>query len=92
MFAIFINLYNKYLPNIIKNEFYGDRWQKKDKSVNQEIMQETDCSRLVIKSNGPASVQFLKLKCNNFQEAFDYINGLPDKRNQQRHFHLAVLV
>jgi hypothetical protein len=60
--------------------------------VNQEIMQETDCSRLVIKSNGPASVQFLKLKCNNFQEAFDYIKGLPYKRNQQRHFPLAVIV
>ena len=55
-------------------------------------MQETDCTRLTIKSNGPASVQFLKLRCNNFQEAFDYIKGLPYKRNQQRHFPLAVLV
>ncbi len=55
-------------------------------------MLEKDCSRLVIKSNGPASVQFLKLKCNNFQEAFDYIKGLPYRRNQQRHFPLAVII
>ncbi|HQX44369.1 MAG: hypothetical protein IPF46_13685 [Saprospiraceae bacterium] len=50
-----------------------------------------DFTQLKITSNGPLSKEFIKLNCNNFQEAFAYIKKLPYKRNENKYLPLSVL-
>ena len=42
-----------------------------------------DFTQLKITSNGPLSKEFVKLNCNNFQEAFAYMKNANSKRQRE---------